>query len=106
MTEKLLRDFHTKFDIPYSYCEYYTCCRTIPCKLNSVYQKNHDFRLMFPIKDNEKYLFLYREDKIEQLEAYYRYTENQKQEARSKKQEARSKKQEARSKKQEARSKK
>ena len=75
MTEKLLRDFHTKFDIPYSYCEYYTCCRTIPCKLNSVYQKNHDFGLRFPIKDNEKYLFLYREDKIEQLEAYFRYKE-------------------------------
>jgi hypothetical protein len=74
MIERLLCDFYRKNNLPYRYCEIYTCCGQIPCKYNSDYQKNHDFDLNLPIKDDQKYVFLYRKNKIEQLEAYYRYT--------------------------------
>jgi len=73
MIEILLRDFYRKNNLPYSYCEFYTCCCQTPCKYNSEYQKTHDFDFDLPIKDDQKYIFLYRKNKIEQLEAYYRY---------------------------------
>ena len=73
MTQRLLHEFHTKHEIPYSYCNFYNCCRSIPCKFNYVYQKNHDDGLAIRINPSEKYLFLYRKNKIEQLEAYYRF---------------------------------
>ena len=73
MTAHALSDFHNKFNIPFNFCEYYSCCKEVPCKYNNEYQKNHDFNLKLKIKDEEKYIFLYRKDKIEQLEAYYRF---------------------------------
>jgi len=73
MTERLLSEFHQQNNLPYRYCEFYHCCHRSPCKYNSVYQKNHDFNLSLKILPNQKYLFLYRENKIEQLEAYYRF---------------------------------
>jgi hypothetical protein len=77
MLEKLLFDFHSKFNIhPYSYCEFYNCCQEYKCKYNSVYQKNHDFNLELNIKEDEKYVFLYRKNKIANIEAYYRYHVN------------------------------
>ena len=75
MIERMLRDFHLNCNIPYSYCEYYNCCNTVPCKYNYIYQKNHDFNLNLIINSEQKYIFLYRKDKIEQLEAGYRYVE-------------------------------
>ena len=81
MTERMLGEFHKVENIPYSYCEFYTnfprlgwCgCKSTPCKNNSKFQKNHDFDLSLEIKSNQKYLFLYRMDKIEQLEAWWRH---------------------------------
>ncbi len=79
MTERMLKEFYKAENIPYSYCEFYKhacACRTTPCKNNSIFQKNHDFDLSLEIKSNEKYLFLYRMDKLEQLEAYWRFEKN------------------------------
>ena len=59
--------------IPFSFCEYYNCCRKCPCTHNCTLMKNHDFLDdTQPIIPNHKYIVLYREDMIEQLEAWYR----------------------------------
>ena len=79
LTERILKEFHQVNNIPYKYCEFYNCCRTTPCKYNAVYQKNHDFSVSLKIQPNQKYLFLYRKNKLEQLEAYYRYIKKNKQ---------------------------
>lgn len=63
-------------DLEYSYCEYYTCCKSFPCKKGSVFLKNHDFphsTPRVPISPENKYLVLYRKDPILQLEAIARY---------------------------------
>ncbi len=64
--------------LPYKYCDTYNCSGIIPCKCNPTVQKWHDFDLMdgkagLSIEENERYLVLYRKDKIENLEAYYRF---------------------------------
>lgn len=79
MNERILKEFHKVNNIPYKYCEFYSCCNIVPCKYNSVYQKNHDFDLSLKIQQNQKYLFLYRKNKLEQLEAYYIYSRKNKQ---------------------------
>ncbi len=79
MIERMLSEFYKAENIPYKYCEYYTCCRQIPCKYNANYQKNHDFKLQLKIEPNQKYLFLYRKNKLEQLEAFYRFKKKNKQ---------------------------
>ena len=79
MNERILKEFHKVNNIPYKYCNFYKCCNQIPCKYNSVYQKNHDFDLTLKIQPNQKYLFLYRKNKLEQLEAFYRYERKNKQ---------------------------
>ena len=73
MNTRMLEHFHKKNNIPYTYCDFYNCCKQLGCKYNATYQKNHDFNLDLPIDLNKKYIFLYRKDKIEQIEAYYRY---------------------------------
>lgn len=73
LIEKILNYLCEKHDIPFSYCEFYTCCKKIPCKKKSFFQKNHDFHLKLNINSNYQYIILYRKDKIKQLEAYYRY---------------------------------
>ena len=72
MTERLLREFHRKKNLSYSYCEFYNCCNQTPCELNKIYQKNHDFDLKITPCKSKKHIFLYRKDKIEQLEAWFR----------------------------------
>ena len=72
MTERLLREFHRKKNLSYSYCEFYNCCNQTPCKLNKIYQKSHDFDLKITPCKSKKHIFLYRKDKIEQLEAWFR----------------------------------
>jgi hypothetical protein len=57
----------------YSYCGFYTCCKSIPCKNNSFFQKNHDFGLDLNVNRDEKIIIMYRNDKFEQLEAYFRF---------------------------------
>jgi hypothetical protein len=56
----------------YSFCTKDTCCISNPCKNGSLFQKNHDFGNKLKIGNN-KYIVLYRDDIILQLESYYRH---------------------------------
>jgi len=47
----------------YSYCDFYNCCKTLPCKKKFLYQKFHDFNLN---------LGMPRNNKINQLESWFR----------------------------------
>lgn len=75
MTSRLLSDLYNHFNKEYSYCEYsgVSCCRSIPCELGKQFIKNHDFKGYIKIDPSIKYLVLYRDDKIDQLEAYFRF---------------------------------
>lgn len=46
----LLIDMITKYyksqNIPFKYCEYYTCCKHRPCKKNANIQKSHDLNII------------------------------------------------------------
>ena len=64
--------------VPYKYCNTYNCSGELPCICNPTIQKWHDFDLMdgkpgIPIDKENRYLVLYRKDKLENLEAYYRF---------------------------------
>lgn len=63
-----------KHEVEWSYCNFYNCCNSIPCKEGSFVSKNHDFDIKLPIDDNSKYIAIYRKDMIIQLESYYRYS--------------------------------
>lgn len=69
----VIEDITKLNNLPFSYCEFYTCCNQIPCTKNSFLAKNHDFDLDIPITPENKYIVLYRDDPFEQLEAWYRY---------------------------------
>lgn len=83
LIESVLIYLSNRFDLNFSYCEYYNCCNNILCSNGFLFQKNHDFwidprRLDYnlnalEIKKSNKYLVLYRKDMIKQLESYYRY---------------------------------
>ena len=73
LIERTLKNYHNFKNMPYSYCEYYNCCNEIPCLYNLFYQKNHDFHQTLSINPQWKYIYLYRENKIENIEAYFRY---------------------------------
>jgi len=73
LVEKILEFCCKEHDIDFTYCEFYTCCESLPCKEDKQISKNHDFNLELEIKNNNKYVSLYRKDIIIQLEAYYRY---------------------------------
>ena len=63
----------TKNNIKYSCCNFYNCCKNIICKKNSLFSSNHDFNLDIKINPNNKYLVVYCNDIIIQLENYYKY---------------------------------
>jgi hypothetical protein len=83
LTESVLSHLSNKYNFEFNYCDYYNKCNNIPCSCGSNFQKNHDFYLnplsnqfnldFIEISENDKYLVLYREDMILQLESYYRY---------------------------------
>lgn len=73
LMDRLLRKIYGYYSRHYSYCGFYTCCKSIPCKKNSFFQKNHDFGLDLNVNRDEKIIIMYRNDKFEQLEAYFRY---------------------------------
>jgi len=60
-----------KFNIIFNYCEYYQCCRTLPCINGSNIIKHHDYDMILPFIKNHKYLVFMRSDKIDQLDSYY-----------------------------------
>lgn len=81
MTEGSLTLYHELLGIEFNYCEYYTCCKQTPCQKSiTAYQKNHDFDIRFSegikINDKDKYLFLYRDNLLQQIEAHFRWTLN------------------------------
>jgi hypothetical protein len=70
--ERLLKHIYNYYGKKFSYCEFYNCCKQIPCNKESFFQKNHDFGLNLELKLDEKFIILYRKDKIYQLESYFR----------------------------------
>lgn len=74
LLEKILFTVFTDLGLEYSYCENYTHCKQNPCKDKRIFQKDH---LINPETYNydkkQKKIFLFREDTIYQLEAYFRY---------------------------------
>jgi hypothetical protein len=72
LLQSILEYVFKNHDIEYSFCEYYNCCKSIPCRCGSIICKNHDFQNNYEILPDNKYIVLYREDKILQLESYYR----------------------------------
>jgi hypothetical protein len=73
LVEKILEFCCKEHDIDFTYCEFYSCCKSIPCNNGKNTSKNHDFDLDLKISDDIKYISLYRKDMILQLESYYRY---------------------------------
>jgi hypothetical protein len=74
LVEKILKFICKEHDVEFTYCEFYTCCNSLPCKKGKEFSKNHDFYLNLEINNDIKYVCLYREDIILQLEAYYRFS--------------------------------
>lgn len=72
LLQSIIKYVCLQHNLYYKFCEYYKCCKSIPCKYNSNYLKNHDFYNKLSILDNTKYIVLYRKDKILQLESWYR----------------------------------
>jgi hypothetical protein len=70
--ERMIKHISLYYKKEFSYCEYYNCCKKIPCTKKSIFQKNHDFDLKLQLQKNDKFIILYRKDKIAQLESYYR----------------------------------
>lgn len=73
LLERLLNFIYLYYNKNYSYCEFYNCCKTLPCKKKCIFQKNHDFHLTLGMPSDNKFIVLYRRDKIRQLEAYFRF---------------------------------
>lgn len=76
MTECILSTLLPKHNIHYSYCPYYHCCNKIPCEKGFNIQKHHDVDNTLDILDSNKYLVLYRDDLILNIESYYRHIIN------------------------------
>ena len=74
MTESALKYYCQLLNIPFLYCEFYSCCQSRPCRKSPfAFQKSHDFELNDPIMDNNKYIFLYRSNLLQQLESHFRF---------------------------------
>ena len=75
LTQRILAHYCKNMNIEFSYCEYYGHCKKIPCACEPrrLFQKNHDFNLNIPIDPQNKYLILYRTNKTEQLESWFRF---------------------------------
>jgi hypothetical protein len=81
MTERCLRYYHKLMNIKFNYCEFYHCCKCMPCKISeNAFQKNHDWNVKkskngkggIKIEKNNKYLFLYRSNLLQLIEANFR----------------------------------
>lgn len=73
LIQRTLSKYHKFKNIPFTYCGFYDCCNTVPCLYNSFYQKNHDFNGKLFINPEWKYIYLYRKNKLENIEAYFRW---------------------------------
>ena len=72
LMQRLLNHIYKYFGKEFSYCEYYNCCNKIPCEKKCFFQKNHDFEMNLNLNVDEKFIILYRKDKIYQLESFFR----------------------------------
>jgi len=72
LTETLLRKICSEHRVPYSYCEYYTCCKQVPCRRKALVQKNHDMDGRLAQVPTARYVVLYRKNIAAALEAYWR----------------------------------
>lgn len=50
MTYSLLWDLHERLGMKFTYCEFYRCCKRLPCAKGCEFSKNHDFQLNVPIQ--------------------------------------------------------
>ena len=73
LIERIFNFYATKHNIFYKYCEFYRCCKTIPCIHGANFQKNHDLSLELKLRQDTRYIVLYRSDKIEQLSSFLRW---------------------------------
>lgn len=73
LVEKILKFCYKEHNVEFTYCEFYNCCNSLPCEKGKEISKNHDFNLDLEMNSDIKYVCLYREDIILQLEAYYRF---------------------------------
>lgn len=78
LLQDVIKHVCTHHDLEYKFCDFYDCCGQNPCSQGANFQKNHDHDLKLPINNERKYIALYRNDMILQLEAYYRYYINKK----------------------------
>jgi len=74
LLQSILNYIFINHNLEYSFCEYYSCCKSVPCKFKRIISKNHDFGNKYTVLPTDKYVVLYRNDMILQLEAYYRYS--------------------------------
>lgn len=68
-----LKIYFEKLNLNFTYCEFYQCCNSIPCKQNSKIIKNHDYQGILPFVKKHKYLILMRKNQIDQLDSYFRF---------------------------------
>lgn len=73
LLQSILKYVFENHHLTYSFCEFYGCCATVPCKQNKIIQKCHDINNSYEILPNTKYVVLYRDDAIMQLESWYRF---------------------------------
>jgi hypothetical protein len=76
LLERLLKKVHEYYNIPFSYCEFYSCCQAIPCKKGARYLKNHDFSLTVKKTLQTKFIVLYRKNAISQMESIFRFNKS------------------------------
>ena len=82
LLERLIRDVYVYYDLVDSthkwrdtyYCKFWKCCNQVPCKSGKTFMKNHDENLELEVVEEYKYVILYREDEIRQLESWFRWT--------------------------------
>jgi hypothetical protein len=72
LIQRLLNQIYIYYKKEFTYCEYYSCCQKVPCAKNNEFQKNHDFNMNLFIPPEDKFIVLYRSDKIKQYESYFR----------------------------------
>lgn len=74
--KRVFRHYCKNVGVGFSYCEHYKAecaCRKTPCAHNCKFQKQHDFDLDMAVRDDFRYIILYRQNVLSQLEAYFRY---------------------------------
>lgn len=71
---KILKGLTHIIDFQITVCYNYNSCKTVPCSCpnTSFITKTHDFDLSHQIRNDIKYIFMYRSDKIKNIDAYLR----------------------------------